>query len=64
MYRYKITSTGSSSKKYGVCEVCKKECTEVFLQTQEKKFTYQNTEHWTQGNKIFGHKDCLINKRI
>lgn len=62
-YRYKINSTGSSSIKYGNCEVCKKSVTEVFMQSEEKRFVYNNQEYWAKQNNIFGHKECLINKR-
>jgi hypothetical protein len=63
MYKYKLTSTGSSSQKYGNCEVCKGHVIEVFIQTEEKSFIYESREHWSQQNSIFGHKECLISIR-
>jgi hypothetical protein len=61
-HRYTLTSTGASSAKYGNCEVCGKPVSEVFQQTEEKR--YENG--WTrQGcHYLFGHKECLETKRV
>jgi hypothetical protein len=68
-YRYNLTSTGESSNKLGLCDVCGKHVTEVHHQTEEKhyKFEHDNTvyEGWTQHecNSYFGHEACLKNKQ-
>lgn len=37
-YRYSLSSTGESSRKFGPCEVCGEHASEVFLQVEEKRF--------------------------
>lgn len=62
MYRYNLKSLGvPSSFKFGPCEVCGQDCTEVFYQTEERKYS----EGWTQYNckNLFGHEDCLKGKQ-
>lgn len=65
MYKYKITSTGESSQKYGNCEICGKHATEVFSQSEERKYIFEGEEHWTHHkcNSYFGHEECLISQR-
>lgn len=64
-YRYKISSTGGNSQKYGNCEICGEHATEVFSQSEERQFTFEGKEHWTNHkcNSYFGHEECLISKR-
>ena len=67
-YKYKIYSTGESSNKYGVCEVCKKHCSEVFSITEERKYKFEHNQEIYEGytfadcQNYFGHKDCLLSK--
>lgn len=69
MHRYRITRLGDSSAKYGLCEVCGGDVSDVFLQVEERhyEFTSKNQTHsgWTQHecHSYFGHEHCLINKR-
>jgi hypothetical protein len=68
VYRYKTTSTGSNSHKYGVCEVCGKHASEVFMQSEQREFfskltnkielTYDDCNTHT-----FGHEECLLKRR-
>ena len=64
VYHYKLTSTHSNSYKYGVCEICKKHVSDVFVQSEQRDF-FSPVE-----NKImrtfadcrphaFGHEQCL-----
>lgn len=66
-YKYRMSSTGFSSKKYGKCEVCGQHVSEVFLQVEQRKYfdTINNKKSYTHhGCKdYFGHKDCLIKQR-
>jgi len=68
-YRYILKSTGNSSSKYGVCEVCGKYATEVFSQSEEKYYNIKHNEKiyegWTKHGcqDYFGHKECLESKR-
>lgn len=66
-YRYRLTSTGQSSVQLGVCEVCGKAPSEVFLQTEEKHYSFYyeniNYEGWVEHSSLFGHRDCLLNRR-
>lgn len=64
-YHYKLISTGSNSKKYGVCEVCGGYASEVFHQIETKDFFSIETNRIEQqhiGN-TFGHEQCLINRQ-
>ena len=65
-YRYRLSSTGYSSKRYGNCEVCGKYVSEVFYQAEERAFTRPDgTQGWTQQKCVskFGHKECLLKLR-
>jgi hypothetical protein len=62
-YRYKLKKTGYGSERYGVCEVCKKQAKEIYMQTEEKKFMIGKAIHWAHQGSLFGHKKCLIKKR-
>ena len=44
---YELKTTGASSEKYGVCEVCGKHASEVFFLTDKNNYMY-------------GHKECLL----
>lgn len=37
-YRYRLTSTGYSSRRYGNCEICSEHCSEVFIQTENVRY--------------------------
>lgn len=65
MYRYKLTNTQESSKKYGVCEVCGKHVSEVYHQIEERQYSINDEIGWTQHkcNNLFGHKECLEKSR-
>jgi hypothetical protein len=68
-YKYTLSSTGESSKKYGKCEVCGEHVSEVFLQSETKHYKFEHDgqiyEGWTHNkcNSYFGHKECLLSKR-
>ena len=59
-YRYRLRSTGYSSTRYGPCEVCKGQVSDVHMQTVEHEFL---PDRWAQGNTTFGHKKCLLRQR-
>ena len=67
-YHYTMISTKDSSAKYGPCEICKKHCSEVFHQIEEReieaaeepgKTVLTHAGCWS----YFGHENCLIGKR-
>jgi hypothetical protein len=65
--KYTLKSLNDNSAKYGPCEVCEKPASEMFLQTEMRQYiTYANKLSWTYADchDYFGHKDCLISKRI
>lgn len=65
-YRYKLSSLNESSNRYGNCDVCGKHASEMFIQTEEKEYTRPDgNKGWTQHecHQLFGHKECLENKR-
>jgi hypothetical protein len=64
IFQYKLSSTGGSSAKYGKCELCNKDVSEVFIQTKSKEFDRpEGTKGLAQINQTFGHENCLINVR-
>lgn len=64
-YRYRLSSTGGSSSKYGLCEICGKHASEVFQQSEEQAYVDDGRIAWTQHGcrRLFGHEDCLIGHR-
>lgn len=66
-YRYRVSSTGASSLKYGNCQVCAGHASEVFMQTEERAYRIEhlNRSGWTQSgcHVLFGHLDCLRSRR-
>jgi hypothetical protein len=64
-YRYRIKSTGESSKKFGVCEVCGKHVAEVHHQVEEQSFEVDGVLNWTSRDclNLFGHEECLVASR-
>ena len=42
-YRYKLTTTGAGSAKYGPCEVCGEHVSEVFSQSEERRYNPPGT---------------------
>jgi hypothetical protein len=64
-YRYRLTSTGDSSAKYGNCEVCNKYASEMFRQSEERAYDDDGQVGWTQHGcrNLFGHKECLLAQR-
>lgn len=67
--RYQLKSTGHSSERYGVCEVCGQHASEVFHLTSYMLYERKgrgalNGFGWTCGIDLFGHADCLRARRI
>jgi hypothetical protein len=71
-YRYRLSSTGGGSAKYGPCEVCRGNADTVYLQTEERAYTVSRPEitdgrvEGFTGHKChtyFGHRECLLSKR-
>lgn len=60
-FRYTLKNTGHSSARYGVCEVCNEEVTEVWHQVEERYFAAGWTRFDTQD--LFGHKNCLLSRQ-
>ena len=68
-YKYKLDSTEGNSNSYGNCDICGKHCTEVFIQTEERAYSFEHDGKTYSGltqNKChnhFGHKTCLESVR-
>lgn len=66
-YRYRLTSTGDSSAKYGNCEICKQYASEVFSQVEERRYGFQVKGMffggWAYEGDSFGHEECLRSRR-
>ena len=64
-YVYRISSTGHSSARFGMCVVCNEYATEVFLQVEG--MTYDNDGEiaitYYKCNDLFGHRECLLQSR-
>ena len=61
-HKYKLTNMGESSAKYGPCEICGGEVSEVWHQSEERK-TAQGALTTKDCHNLFGHRDCLIAER-
>ena len=67
-YHYKLSSTNLSSNTYGVCEICGKHVSEVFVQTETRYFFNIITKNISLTHAgchptRFGHKECLLSIR-
>ncbi len=66
-YRYRISSTGDSSEKYGKCQCCNKHASEMFQQVEEKigysHYLKRTCYGLTNNKNLFGHKECLEQTR-
>lgn len=75
---YRLSSTSHSSAKYGVCEICRKHCSEVFMQGEQREVVLDDNDppdvlathpdridHTFYGCRphAFGHEACLIGIR-
>lgn len=64
-YRYRIKSMGGTSQRYGNCEVCHKDVSDVHYQVEQQRYTVDGdtgyTEHACRG--LFGHEACLLGAR-
>lgn len=64
-YLYRISSTGYGSSRYGVCEVCRKQCVETSLQVESVTFECDGAIRQTYAgcSSLFGHAECLVAAR-
>lgn len=67
--RYRLKSTGHSSTRYGVCEVCNQHTNEVFHLTSQMLYERKQNGSgfgWTGSYClcVFGHFECLKARRI
>lgn len=46
--RVRCKSTGASSQRYGACEVCKEQASDVWIGTDDNGVTH-----------VFGHESCV-----
>ena len=73
--RYRLTSTGHSSIRFGKCEVCGTHTAEVFHQVEQKLYPRYSEEPqaadaptgytWTfwRCTDLFGHEECLKSRQ-
>lgn len=65
-YVYRMSTTGSCSQRYGVCEVCNNHVSEVYLQSEGRLYINDTKElavTYANCNTTFGHKECLLSVR-
>lgn len=72
-YKYNLSTTEHSSHKYGNCQVCGEHASEVFMQTEFKKYERDEIDAeqgfagigWSaySCHDYFGHEDCLKSVR-
>ena len=60
---YTIRSTGSSSEKLGLCEICNQYASDVHIQRTRFHVFEDKPEQFACGGYSFGHRDCLESKR-
>lgn len=61
-HRYKMTSTGASSAKYGLCEVCHQSVSLVFHQIEERSYTIPADKLPTFEEAVGDHEFVLQGK--
>lgn len=63
LFKYRAHSTGDSSAHYGLCEVCHRYVSDVWLQVRFHFFAFQHAHEYHQGcaydTSLFGHESCL-----
>lgn len=64
MYQYKLINTSNN----GICDVCKRYCTNVYTQVEQKYHNYNSKdiyEGWSQYGCVnySGHEKCLKSVR-
>ncbi|KDR28522.1 MULTISPECIES: hypothetical protein [Caballeronia] len=69
VFRYRMKTTGSSSERYGACEVCNQHASEVFHLTSAMLYDRKSAGGgfgWTPYHclSLFGHRECLEARRI
>lgn len=55
MYRYILTTTRNSSNKFGKCEVCGEHAAEVFVQREEKHYSFSHHGKIYEGWAVQSH---------
>lgn len=60
-FAYRLSTTGASSSKYGMCEVCQQHADSVYLLTKLERVTLgdENRDRLVHRGSAFGHKECL-----
>ncbi len=66
--RYRLKSTGRSSEYFGVCEVCGRHASDVFIQVPELAVSIHpiggaSRDGWAYKPSGFGHRSCLLGRR-
>lgn len=63
---YRLANTGKNTRQLGPCDVCGGHVSEVHLQTEYIWVNDNNHEggFWTNNGCIFGHLECLVQKKV
>lgn len=63
--RHRIKPLGDSSAKFGPCEVCGKNASEIVMQVTERSGEDGGGKYWSQHvcPRLFGHEDCVRSAR-
>ncbi len=64
IHLYRLTDLEYSSRRFGLCEICGKHVSEVYLQSDFKEVVSNGKAHWRQISTTFGHVDCLLGRRV
>jgi hypothetical protein len=62
VFRYTLIKKQHSSAVYGPCEVCHRAASDVYHQTEQRRYTRSDgSEGWTNAkcSDKFGHLECL-----
>ena len=58
-FSYRLTQLGASSAKYGLCEVCGKNVSDMYIQTKQHEKKIAGKDRIINDCVTFGHKTCL-----
>jgi len=58
-FNYRMAQLNASSAKYGLCEVCGKAASDMYLQTKQHEKKIAGKDRVINDTVTFGHKECL-----
>ena len=58
-FSYRLVQLGASSAKYGDCEICGKNVSDMYIQTKQHEKKIAGKDRIINDSCTFGHRKCL-----